>query len=373
MNEKLIPNLSLNPAAYFNNDIFSTEKERLFGRLWIFAGLTSFIKKNDMFISRSIASTPIFIQNIDNSYAAFINKCPHRLSPIRTENFGQKKMTCPFHGWSFNNDGTLKVIPNQHLYNFNYDEKENINLTEVNLKIIGKFIFINLDEKAIPIETQFSKELIADIESVSSHMDSQIAYGNFETKYNWKLNLEVIKDSNHIPFVHPKTFMSWMEKAEEDIKNKDLFKWEHIQSVNLMDLSYKTQANIIDSNPWYRKDIKRYGSNSNHISWYLYPNTHFASVRGDYFFIQQYDPCGPSDMNFLLWIMTAERLNQKQDFTALIKSLIDAERDVIEEDIKVLTSVQKNFGHWSSKPIHGAYEVEILRQNFWYKKNILCQ
>jgi len=365
-------NSGLDSSAYYSNNIYINEKSLLFSKLWIFAGVSSFVSEPDSYICRRIASTSIFIHNDGYKVKAFINSCPHRNYPIRLEGFGKKKITCPFHGWSFDIFGDLKAIPNKEIYNFNSDDFKKITLTELKTITIGKFIFINFSDSPIDINKQFSDSIINDINIISKKFDSQIAYSNFPCNYNWKLNLEVIKDPNHIPFVHSQTFMRWLDKSNKT-KESIIYnnKWEDVSDIKLSDLSFKTEGSIVDSDPWYRSLINRHESDSKHLSWYLYPNTHFASVRGDYFFIQHYDPNSSTDMDFHLWVSTASKKDPNADFTPLLRSLMVAEREVIEEDIIFLTNIQNNLSACSKKSLHGAYENDILKQNSWYHNNVL--
>ena len=357
---------------YTSKEIFEKEVNKIFSNLWIFAGLTSALKKNDSYITRNISQIPIFLQNIKGEINAFINQCPHRMSPIHNCEHGIRKMTCPYHGWSFNKDGNLHAIPNEELYNFSSDDKKQLNLKKINLTTIGKFIFINLNDNPIEINVQFDKYIINSLVEISEYFDEQFAFANFPMETNWKLNTEVIKDPNHIPFVHSKSFAPLLlREKNREMKIKKLTTWENNSNVNLSSLSYMSNAVVVDSLPWYRELIIRHDQNSNHLSWYLYPNTHFASVRGDYFFIQHYDPSSTDKINFNLWVFTSKKKDTSTDFTALLRALMIAERKIIEEDSIILSKIQASLGHWSPTPNHGAYEFQIAQQNKWYRDNII--
>lgn len=358
----------LSSEYYTSNEIFIKEVTRIFSNLWIFAGLTSALIKNNSYITRNICLVPIFIQNTDGEINAFINQCPHRMSPIHNCDQGIKKMTCPYHGWSFNKDGKLHAIPNEELYNFTSNEKSQLNLQKIHINIIGKFIFVNLNSNPISIEIQFDEKIINSLHQFSEFFDDQIAYANFPMHTNWKLNTEVIKDPNHIPFVHSKSFSPWLLKDKNrEFKPKTPTVWQKNSKAELNSLSYMSDAVVRDSLPWYRSLINRFDENSNHLSWYLYPNTHFASVRGDYFFIQHYDPTNTDKIDFNLWIFTSKKKNRNTDFTALLRSLMLAERLIIEEDSIILSKIQASLGSWSPSPSHGAYEFQISQQNNWYR------
>ena len=177
---------------------------------------------------------------------------------------------------------------------------------------------------------------------------------------------------NHIPFVHAKSFKPWLINNKQELSNnKTAEEWLEISKVSIDNLSYTSRAEIFDSLPWYRSLITRYFDNNDHISWYLYPNTHFASVRNDYFFIQQYDPASKDTINFNLIVFTSKKKNSSTDFTALLRALIIEERKIIEEDSIVLGQLQASLGSWSPDPVHGAYEYHISQQNKWYLDNVI--
>jgi phenylpropionate dioxygenase-like ring-hydroxylating dioxygenase large terminal subunit len=363
---------SLEPECYYAQEIYLREVEHIFSNLWIFVGLTTFLQKEEAYIARRVAGVPVFVQKSAGQIRAFLNQCPHRLSPIYTAPFGIKKITCPFHGWSFDGAGKLYAIPNEHLYNFTPVQKESLGLKSIQLKTVGKFIFINFSEAPLAIEAQFDSRFIETLVEASQFFDDQVAYASFPMATNWKLNMEVIKDPNHIPFVHGKSFTRWLAKNEGTTADRRLpTDWQTTTLSSLQGLSYTSTAAVVDSLPWYRAYIDRQMRESTHLSWYLFPNTHFASVRGDYFFIQHYDPSSEDSIDFHLWVFTSKKKNLNCDFTALLRALITEERKIIEEDSAVLSRLQESLGRWSSKPTHGAYENNIAVQNRWYLENVL--
>lgn len=363
---------SLDPECYYSPDVFRSEIDTVFSSLWIFAGLTTFLQKDDAYITRKVAQVPVLIQRTAGEIAAFVNQCPHRLSPIHATPFGKRKMTCPFHGWSFDGAGNLCAVPNAHLYNFTPEQRASLGLKRVALRIIGRFMFVNFSGSPLAIEDQFDADFLRTLIDASAYFDDQVAYASFPVATNWKLNVEVIKDPNHIPFVHAASFSRWLQKTEGGLSpNKQATEWRPIGSVPLHQLSYMSSAAVADSLPWYRALIDRQMQESTHLSWYLFPNTHFASVRGDYFFIQHYDPSSAGSIDFHLWVFTARRKDTTTDFTALLRALATAEREIIEEDAGVLGRLQQGLGRWSPRPFHGAYEAPVAAQNRWYRENVL--
>ena len=107
-----MPHPTLPPACYTERHWFDLEREKLFGRYWLLAGLTQQLRADNSFITRTLAGVPVLIQNCGGTLRAFRNACPHRAMPIQTECCGNRGLICPYHGWRFDHDGALRAIPN---------------------------------------------------------------------------------------------------------------------------------------------------------------------------------------------------------------------------------------------------------------------
>ena len=161
---------ALSVGHYIRPEIFELEQQRLFGRVWIFACLKTSVQTEHAFATRRIAGRSVLIQNCGKSIRAFENACPHRLMPIQTATFGQARMTCPYHGWVFNAEGKVKTIPKEEsLYRFSSEERGALCLREYAVETVGELVFVNLDEKPLPITDQFSPELLERLHTISAY------------------------------------------------------------------------------------------------------------------------------------------------------------------------------------------------------------
>ena len=113
--KKIKPNLNWNRSGlpswtYFNQELFELESEELFRRHWQIACHTSDIPKKGNYITFDIVGErAIVIRDQKNKIRAFHNVCRHRGSRVveYIEGHCKKSINCPFHGWSYNLDGTL--------------------------------------------------------------------------------------------------------------------------------------------------------------------------------------------------------------------------------------------------------------------------
>jgi nitrite reductase/ring-hydroxylating ferredoxin subunit len=66
----------------------------------------------------------IALFNVEGSFYAMDNKCPHRGGPLGEGSLEGCKVTCPWHGWEFDvTTGALAMDPAQKLKTFKVEEK----------------------------------------------------------------------------------------------------------------------------------------------------------------------------------------------------------------------------------------------------------
>ncbi|MEC9360946.1 MAG: Rieske (2Fe-2S) protein, partial [SAR324 cluster bacterium] len=97
--------------TYFNEELFELEAEELFRKHWQIACHTSDIPKNGSYITFDlVGERALIIRDDENEIRAFHNVCRHRGSRVLDTSEGRCKsvIRCPFHGWSYNLDGSLR-------------------------------------------------------------------------------------------------------------------------------------------------------------------------------------------------------------------------------------------------------------------------
>lgn len=368
---------ALDAKHYTCLNTFSLERERLFGRLWIFVGFSSMVRERNQFFTRDIAGVPVLIQHTGAGVRAFINQCPHRLSAIQTEYAGSRPLVCPYHAWSFGAEGELHGLPNNGLYQFTAEERGKICLHKLSLEQVGQLLFINLSPEPIPLREQFACDYLDTLRDVSSYLDPQVIYSCHRVRYNWKLNMENVKDYNHIPFVHPKTFLPIMTAPLKTVDREPESSFMVVRLLRegaapaLDSLSYSSKIPLQPSKSWFSDFCEVYGEEQTYYNWFIYPNVNFCSVRGEHFLLQQYEPVSPGESDYHLWVMTARRKDKVKDFTALLSALIRGEHRVIAEDTLLLERLQSGFSSHSRRFIHGDYEIALAQQHLWYRANVL--
>src|ERR1700684_4334604 len=142
------------PAAWYVDErIASLENQRVFGSNWIAVGRTDQVAAAGQFFTFDLAGEPLLIvRGTDNKLRAFFNVCRHHAAVVATAPCGvAQHLRCPYHGWTYGLDGSLKGTP-EFTGVCNFDREAN-GLVPVQAATWEKFIFVNLNSEAAPLES----------------------------------------------------------------------------------------------------------------------------------------------------------------------------------------------------------------------------
>ena len=97
---------------YTNADQWQREMDTIFKSLPILVGVTQEIPNPGDFRTLEILGIPLLIsRQKDGSAKVLMNVCTHRGMTLTSEPCGNQKLfSCPYHGWSFKADGSLRAI-----------------------------------------------------------------------------------------------------------------------------------------------------------------------------------------------------------------------------------------------------------------------
>ena len=208
---KLIEPGRVHRSVYTDPDIFELEMERIYGRTWIFVGHDSQIPNQGDYITTDIGRQPvILIRHNDGEAHVLLNRCAHRGPKVCNEPCGHAKvLTCIYHGWAYDADGTLIDVsmPEGSAKEFN---KSQFGLAKAaQTGHYRGFIFANLSTNG-PTFEEFLGPMKANIDDlVDRAPDGEITLDAGMHRYffrgNWKLQVENVLDSYHVPYSHAST------------------------------------------------------------------------------------------------------------------------------------------------------------------------
>ena len=224
---------------YFDARIADLEHSSVFAGSWQVVGRVDQLKKNGDFFTAEIGDEPLIVaRGEDGVLRAFYNVCRHHAAAVVTERQGcAKQFRCPYHGWTYGNDGALKgMVEFEGVCDF--DRSRN-GLVPVKVDTWENFIFVNLDGRAIPLQAFLGEaaELVAPLQLKKLKFFDRRVY---TLNCNWKVYVDNYLDGGyHVPHAH-KGLASVIEYTSYTIKN---FERSCLQSSPLSS-SRKSKADV---------------------------------------------------------------------------------------------------------------------------------
>lgn len=104
------------PVVHYTDPAhFDKERKAIFRRTPLIGAHSSQLPEPGAFLRRDIAGLPVLLtRDRDGQAHAFLNVCRHRGARLVDEEAGCKhSFTCPYHAWTFSNQGDLRGVPHQ--------------------------------------------------------------------------------------------------------------------------------------------------------------------------------------------------------------------------------------------------------------------
>jgi phenylpropionate dioxygenase-like ring-hydroxylating dioxygenase large terminal subunit len=98
---------------FVNDEIYQQEREQIFARAWLFVGHASQIPRPGDFIASSMGEESVLLcRDTGGGIHVFLNSCRHRgMKVCRFDEGNAAEFPCPYHGWTYANDGALIDAP----------------------------------------------------------------------------------------------------------------------------------------------------------------------------------------------------------------------------------------------------------------------
>lgn len=186
---------------YFSRAWHEREVEKVWRKTWQFACREEHIPEvGDQTVYDIVDDSVLVVRTAPDTVKAYFNSCLHRGTMLRTEAGSARQIRCPFHGWTWNLDGTLKVLPGQ--WDFPHVDKAKFCLPEVSVGRWGGFVFVNLDPECEPFESYLENlpAHFADFRLEDRYVAAHVAK---IMPCNWKLGMEAFTEAYHVPVAHP--------------------------------------------------------------------------------------------------------------------------------------------------------------------------
>ena len=200
------------PSVYTCQTFMEQEIEGIFGKEWYCVGRADALGEPGSYVTAELAGQPVVVlRDREGELKALSNVCLHRMSTMLEGRGKARALTCPYHGWTYNLDGSLRGAPAMTL-NQGFC-KESYKLPSVRCEEWLGWVFITLNGDAPPVAEQ-----LKDVEAMVAGYDmtgyTESFYEEHEWDTNWKVLAENFMESYHLPVCHAGT-IGGLSKLEE--------------------------------------------------------------------------------------------------------------------------------------------------------------
>jgi len=299
------------------------------------------------YLARVAAGNPIVVSRDDvGTVRAFINACRHRGMQVAEGSGCAKAFSCPYHGWTYGLDGTLKGIPGQA--GFPALDRDQHRLVEISAIEHGGIIYVQQEGEIDPSTLEYALDYFS--------ADQPL----FEQKVltdsaNWKLLYETLMEGYHIKSLHRESFYPFGYDNLNVVEtfgphSRVVYPFQRIEQMRDVPPNERNLTGLVTS------------------VYMLFPNASI-SVLSKHTNLVILEPISPSESRWVIYSL----INTAPDGTLF--SLEEAQRDAVfvndsgqEEDRAAAAAIQQTlasganshftFGHFEKAIVHFHEQLE---------------
>jgi len=313
--------MSLHAAAYVDPRWLDVEREAIFSTTWQWTCHIEKLRHPGAYVTTTVADRSILVVRTgEDDLRAFSNVCRHRAHELLSGEGEVRRITCPYHAWSYDLDGVLVRAPHtDHLVDF---DPSSICLDPVGVEEFGGFVYVNLDPSAEPLAVQ-AGDLAAEI----AHWAPDVADLTFAHRLtyqigsDWKNVIDNFLECYHCPVAH-RDFCTLVDMDTYEVTTHGIWSSHMAEAGRTANTAYSVEdATVTD-----------------HAVWWLWPNTCLMRYPGRGNFIVMHvipDSPGRTRETYDFFFETAEVTEAEQEAIRYVDEVLQA------EDIALVESVQR--------------------------------
>ncbi len=324
-----LPARALPARFYTDPNIFADTRERIFGSTWQYVCHESHLPELGDYYAFSLLDEDLFIvHGRDGKLRCFYNVCQHRGHSLVADSGRTRVLVCPYHAWSYELNGTLRAAPGARASaGFN---RAAVCLTEVRLEVFLGFIFVNLDDDALPMCEHYPgveravRALCPDVE------ERRFAHEHEAQEHcNWLVAVENYNECYHCGHVH--------RAFSDGVINPDSYDIQPFGAGRV--LSHRALA-AAGEGKWYDTSGSDYGA------FYLYPGFSLQIYPGGLVNTYYWRPLAHNDTRVHRGWFSRDGVVDDQ-----MQAVIDLDRETtFAEDLALVKAVQRGLGSRGYRP-----------------------
>ena len=187
---------------YLSPEYARAERDGLWRKVWQVACRVEEIPEVGDYLTYDILDDSIIVTRLaEDRIVAHHNACQHRGRRLVDGCGNAKAYVCPFHGWSWNTDGSNRGIVRKEGYCGKL-EAEDVRLPSVRCETWGGYVFINMDPEAERLD-EFLGEVRFwldpfELDKMRYRWRQWLTF-----PCNWKVAMEGFNEGYHVAGTHP--------------------------------------------------------------------------------------------------------------------------------------------------------------------------
>ena len=217
--DELVSNYKIATPMYTSSELFEKEQEKIFRKTWVWVAHASEIPDKGSFKLSKVGREPVIVvRDRKSNFHVMVNRCRHRAATVCEVHKGKtSSFQCPYHGWGYGLDGSLRAVPYPEQYGDDFDKSQH-GLLKLRTESYQGMIFATFNEDIEPLEEFLGaakKWIDLFMKQGGGFPVKTLGEHQFAVPMNWKVQLENTTDAYHFPVVHKSFLQSLDEEAEE--------------------------------------------------------------------------------------------------------------------------------------------------------------
>ena len=198
-------------GVYHDREVYDSEQYRIFrGPTWNYLCFEAEISDPGDFKCVLVGDTAVVVnRDRDGGLHAFVNRCAHRGSIVRREEFGNAKdHTCVYHQWCYDLTGNLMGVPFRRGFKGKGGLPKDFDLADHGLRKLRVegfcgIVFGTLSGEAEALEDYLDEPVCNHLRRLMHKPVKILGYQRQFIHGNWKLYTDNTRDPNHGGLLHP--------------------------------------------------------------------------------------------------------------------------------------------------------------------------
>ena len=202
-NSGAVPFSKITAERYISAEFKDREWQKIWPKTWLVAGVAQDVSEpGDFFVFDPEPESIIVSRTKDSELKAFYNVCQHRGARLLlTDRGALDQYTCPYHGWTYGNNGELAHVPEEDHFSRGLP-RDKLALKPLRVQIWAGVVWVCMDQNAPTLE-DFLGPIIKMIDPYRPGDMRLVEDQTCHLECNWKAVFDNFGELYHVEHIHP--------------------------------------------------------------------------------------------------------------------------------------------------------------------------